>query len=818
MPEKKQSSATNKPHETEVEAYKWIKDRLKALNWDVRNPSKYEGGRVWTQNQYRSDLELRHYLGQKTPENIIKVTESVLWLIEAKSSHSMLHKAVSEANDYADMLKPSKKYKPLFTSGVAGNDSDGYLVRTNYWNGSDFVPVSLNSIVATGLLSEHQLQHILNTQSANISDPQIDEKLFLSTAARISGILHLGAIPPHQRAGVMAALLLSMIGDTEPNIEAQSPKVLVNDINGRVQTILLDQKKPEFYEFIKIALPAAPDNHVKFRGALVKTLQELRSLNIRSAMNSGTDWLGTFYEVFLRYANWAQKLGIVLTPRHITRYIADVMDVQVNDIIYDPTCGTGGFLVAAFDNVKQKADSTQLSHFKRYSVFGIEQEDGIAALAVVNMIFRGDGKNNIRSGNAFQTFLALSIEDSMTTAKYTTEQAGDPPVTKVMMNPPFAIKRTDEKEYKFIEQALSQIQHGGMLFSVLPYSAMVRPGSYLTWRRDSLLPNHTVLAVVTFPIDLFYPVGVTTLGLFIRKGIPHQPSQQVLWIRALHDGLLKSKGKRLPKAKEPDDLAKAHDLLKAFLHNQNQQVSNVEQFQKASPIDLGDKLLELVPEAYLDQSVPTEADATDGLEEAVRFTLAYLVKINKVVMNPQLLERPAMLIPHVTNWGNFTSQQIFDLERGNFHSIADLDAGKYVTISRIGTDNGFVGFFDKPEKAKIWQAGIITVSTVTGDAFLQPTFFIATDNVVLCVPKQEFSHLSLASLFFITWALNTAKWRYSYGRQCYKTKFAGTEFFLPVTDSGVLDEPVMEAMVRNTTYWPFLEAAIVKNNGGQSDF
>ncbi len=72
------------------------------------------------------------------------------------------------------------------------------------------------------------------------------------------------------------------------------------------------------------------------------TIQELNNLNIRSAMNSGSDWLGAFYEVFLKYANWAQDLGIVLTPRHITRFVADVMDVQTTDIMYDPTCGTGG--------------------------------------------------------------------------------------------------------------------------------------------------------------------------------------------------------------------------------------------------------------------------------------------------------------------------------------------------------------------------------------------------------------------------------------------------------------------------------------------
>ena len=199
----------------------------------------------------------------------------------------------------------------------------------------------------------------------------------------------------------MAALLLARASDTGPNIDEPRPDVLIRDINARVESILRDQGKSEFAQYINIALPPTPDNHVKIRRALVDTLQELNSIDIRSAMNSGADWLGTFYEVFLRYDRWAQELGIVLTPRHLTRWVADVLDIQANDLIYDPTRGTDGFLVAAFDYVKQRTTPEQLNRFKQHSVFGVEHDDGIASLAVANMIFRVDGKNNIQEGNCF---------------------------------------------------------------------------------------------------------------------------------------------------------------------------------------------------------------------------------------------------------------------------------------------------------------------------------------------------------------------------------------------------------------------------------
>ena len=131
---------------------------------------------------------------------------------------------------------------------------------------------------------------------------------------------------------------------------------------------------------------------------------------------------------------------------------------------------------------------------------------------------------------ALPSFFEPVVVRSTPTAQYSEIQSDNPPITKVMMNPPFALKRSDEKEFKFVEQALHQMQDGGLLFTVLPYSAMVRPGSYLNWRKNLLLPYHTLLSVVTFPDDLFYPVGVTSVGVFIKKGIPHPPAQKVLWI------------------------------------------------------------------------------------------------------------------------------------------------------------------------------------------------------------------------------------------------------------------------------------------------
>jgi type I restriction enzyme M protein len=608
---------------TEADAYKFIDDNLKLQDWDIRNPSRHPNGQVYTQNEYRSHDELSKLLGLKTPEAIVKITESCFWVIESKKDHEDLGKALSEAKDYAERINKSTIIKAKFVSGVAGNESDGFFTKSAYFDGSAFKQITINGKEITGLLSFEESSAILRTNNPNIDDAPINIKLFISKAEKINETLHEGAVLPNQRAKVMAALLLSMLGDTSPNVDAE-PSVLISDINARAERVLRSQGKPEFSDYIKITLPSTEENHTKFKKALVSTLQELHILNIRSAMNSGHDVLGQFYEVFLKYANWAKELGIVLTPRHITRYAADVMNIGLHDIVLDITCGTGGFLVAALDYIKKNYTGQQVDDFKKYSLFGLEQEPSVASLAIVNMIFRGDGKNNILERDCFVKYLAPATISGNRTAKFVDIQASNPPINKVLMNPPFALKKGSEKEFKFVSHALNQMEDGGYLFSILPYSVMVKTGKYLSWRKE-LLKHNTLLSVITFPQDLFYPIGVHTVGIFVKKGVSHPLEQNVLWIRAMNDGFAKSKGKRLPNNRITNDLEKISILQKTFLFNPSQSIENIPRFQKAAPINFDDNILELVPEAYLDDIPPSIEEINRGVDQVIRETVAFLV-------------------------------------------------------------------------------------------------------------------------------------------------------------------------------------------------
>lgn len=626
------------PRISEFTSYMYIKDELKLLGWDTRNPNRNIQGEVYTQQECLDNEEIHLYLGKQRPEYTIKVQEDSFYIIEAKPKPEQIDKAYTEAMEYANEINKSNIISAPFISGVAGNDEDGYIVKSGFYEDGVFKTINYHSKDITSLLSKELSKEVLKNGTSNIPDLVVPEYRMLQVAEQINEVLHTGSIFKDERASVISALLLSMIGETLPNYN-DSPKVFINDINIRAKEVLLSYGKQAFYEYIEIKLPNEKDAQIKYKNALSKTMFLLMKIDIKAAMNSGNDILGKFYEVFLKYGNGAKDIGIVLTPRHITKFATSVLRVNCNDIIYDPACGTGGFLVAAYDYVRKNSTAEQLEKFKNYRIFGVEQQSRTALLAIVNMIFRGDGHNNIINNNCLTQSLICYTKENEHTAKFISitdtnekeqrQKSTKHPVTKVLMNPPFALKDKDEKEYKFVEHALKQMDDGGLLFAILPISVMTKSGSYLSWRKNEFIEHNTLLSVVTFPEDLFYPVGVNTCGIFVKKGYKHPDNKRVLWIKICHDGLLKSKGKRLPYLEEKDQLSEVEQLISSFIQDDSIKINNIPQFMKACAIDMNDKNLELIPEAYLDTEVPTIDAINKCIESQMREYVAYLIRNKK---------------------------------------------------------------------------------------------------------------------------------------------------------------------------------------------
>lgn len=169
----------------------------------------------------------------------------------------------------------------------------------------------------------------------------------------------------------------------------------------------------------------------------------------------------------------------------------------------------------------------------------------------------------------------------------------------------------------------------------------------------------------------------------------------------------------------------------------------------------------------------------------------------KSALHPKKSENLKKISLH-PNLADIVITKIFDIDRGDFHAISKLQPGNEPTVSRTSMDNGLVGFYTKPKKAKLYPPKTITISTVTGDAFMQVSPFMATDNVLICTPKKKYK---VSTLLYIQAALNNVNWRYSYGRQPYLRIFQKTVIKLPVTSSGDLDERYMESQIQANQYF-----------------
>ena len=707
---------------SEFRIYPFIEKSLAELGWDIRNPLKNATGQVYTQNEALHDKILKPLLGKSKPENIVKVKEDVFWVIEAKAEHKDIEAAISEAKEeYAAKINKSSAVKCLFVSGVAGSDNSTHFVETFYLSKKGkWQRIKINSVDTTGFISRSQALYILENDAANIENQEIEEELFVIKANTINEILHHGAINKKSRARVIASLLLAIANDEYFRI-SDDPTTLIEDINARVRALLREHGKENFAQEIAISLPTSKDNHKKNRRAIVGCIQELKSINIKSAINSGADLLGQFYEIFLKYANDSKEIGIVLTPRHITRFAAMVTNVTSQDYIYDPTCGTGGFLVSALDRVKKTTPSA-IKKFKKSHIFGIEQDPEVVGLALVNMIFRGDGNSNIYEGNSFEnifmrsgsTIRKLPLKEYNRKIKKGTKYERF--LTRTLMNPPFAII---EEEYRFVDHALSQMVDGGLLFAILPTSTMSSTGNgrgEITWRKG-LLKRHTLKAVIKLSDDLFQPSAHKgTYAVVIEAHKPHG-NQKVFWA-IMDDGFTMKKSKRLPGKNLPSNYNLIAEKLYNFLFS-NQEPTKVYKVMGCCKINFRDITLDCGSEAYLRDPLHKDIDISS---------------VTSNLFGALLHQRRSQGIN--IQHGNFKSIPIQDLiqeiDRGDCKPLNNTPNGDIPVVTTTEDNNGIDGYYFVSDATIFRDAITIPANGSKYRAFYHPYKFAAVEFPRYC--------------------------------------------------------------------------------------
>ncbi len=277
-------------------------------------------------------------------------------------------------------------------------------------------------------------------------------------------------------------------------------------------------------------------------GMLSTIVSHLESINLSA---TELDTKGLAFEQFMDNF-FKGDFGQYFTPRPIIDFAVQMLKPTDEDLVLDPACGSGGFLLHALDAVRKEASDYNKpdtpEHFKHWHdfaqkrLFGIEINEEIARVAKMNMILHDDGHTNVISADAL---------DSMQQIRKLNPGFGEGRFDLVLTNPPFGaqVKATErpylgdydlgnqtsksgkskprnnqKTEILFLERIWHFLKPGtGQAAVVLPDGILTN--SSLQYVRDFLLERFQLLAVVSLPQTAFahYGAGVKASLVFIRK-------------------------------------------------------------------------------------------------------------------------------------------------------------------------------------------------------------------------------------------------------------------------------------------------------------
>ena len=256
-------------------------------------------------------------------------------------------------------------------------------------------------------------------------------------------------------------------------------------------------------------------------------------------LNSLNDWVSIDNDA----AN-----DVVLTPRYVTKFMAQCARTNKDSFVWDKAMGSAGFLVSAMDLMIKDARETivdpeqleeKIKQIKENQLLGIEILGNIYILAVLNMILMGDGSSSVLQGDSHE----YDLPDAF-------------PANVFLLNPPYS---APGKGFNFVEEAFNQMTHGYGAILILD-SAGNGQGLPYTKR---ILQNNTLEASIKMPANLFGNKASVSVCIFVFKvGRPHEGDDLVTFIDMSEDGysrLNRKKSTQEKNLRDTDDATGHYD-------------------------------------------------------------------------------------------------------------------------------------------------------------------------------------------------------------------------------------------------------------------
>ena len=231
------------------------------------------------------------------------------------------------------------------------------------------------------------------------------------------------------------------------------------------------------------------------------------------------DVKGAIYEGILEKNGQDKKSGAgqYFTPRPLIQAMVDCIKPKIGETVCDPACGTGGFLLAAYDCMKQQSqDKDKREFLNNKALHGVDNTPLVVTLASMNLYLHGIGTD--RS--------PIACEDSL-------EKEPDTLVDVILANPPFGTRpagsvdinrpdfyvETKNNQLNFLQHMMLMLKTGGRAAVVLPDNVLFEGGAGETIRKK-LLSDFNLHTILRLPTGIFYAQGVKANVLFFTKGQP----------------------------------------------------------------------------------------------------------------------------------------------------------------------------------------------------------------------------------------------------------------------------------------------------------
>jgi type I restriction enzyme M protein len=245
-------------------------------------------------------------------------------------------------------------------------------------------------------------------------------------------------------------------------------------------------------------------------------INEVDNLEFKS--NEQKHELSALYEEKIKnMGNAGKNGGEYYTPRPLIRTIVKIVNPKVGETIYDGAVGSAGFLVEAFDHVRNSKSLTvsELKKLQTKTFYGAEKKTLAYILGIMNMILHGIDSPNIVHKNTLEENI-LEIQESQR-------------VNVVLANPPFGGKerpqiqenfpiRTAQTSYLFLQHFIKKLKVGGRAGIIINNTFLSNTDNACIALRKQLLEECNLNTVLDMPGGTFQGAGVKTVVLFFEKG------------------------------------------------------------------------------------------------------------------------------------------------------------------------------------------------------------------------------------------------------------------------------------------------------------